>query len=101
MREQQQTQSSSDLVEHIIMSMERMTMGLNNNCSRQAPKEGTKHRTTFTPEGIQAARDACANHGNSAASGSAAGPIHAPGPGTNPSPVTDRMYHCQVNLLDS
>ena len=36
-----------------------------------------KHRTAWTPEGIQAARDARANRGNAAASGSGAAPAPA------------------------
>ncbi|KAL3149556.1 hypothetical protein ABBQ32_002335 [Trebouxia sp. C0010 RCD-2024] len=53
---------------------------------RRAPK----HRTAFTPEGIQAVRDARANRGNSAASGSGAGPTPAPAPRTGAhAPRTD------------
>lgn len=52
-----------------------------------------KHRTSWTPEGIQAARDARANRGNAAASGSGAAPapVGAPRraePGPTP-PVVD------------
>ncbi|KAA6420531.1 MAG: hypothetical protein FRX49_09692 [Trebouxia sp. A1-2] len=43
-----------------------------------------RNRTAFTPEGIRAARDARANRGNTAASGSGAGPTSAPAPRTGP-----------------
>ena len=43
-----------------------------------------KNRTAFTPEGIQAARDARANRGKPAASGSDAGPTPANAPGRGP-----------------
>ena len=39
-----------------------------------------RNRTAWTPEGIQAARDARANRGNAAASGSGAGPMPAGAP---------------------
>jgi len=60
---------------------------------RTGPLQRTpKNRTPWTPEGIQAAKDARANHGASAASGSGAGPAPAAAPGTvrpghrNPTP---------------
>ncbi|KAL3147289.1 hypothetical protein ABBQ32_002779 [Trebouxia sp. C0010 RCD-2024] len=70
---------------------------------RRAPK----HRAASTPEGIQAARDARAKRGNSAARDSGAGPTqHQPLgqahlPQGHPNPITDPKYHChhhQVTL---
>ncbi|KAA6420403.1 MAG: hypothetical protein FRX49_09565 [Trebouxia sp. A1-2] len=97
--DQQQHRSSSDPVERITKSMEKMTLALNNNFNRQATPEAElyaagghtgpaqrapRNRTAFTPEGIRAARDARANRGNTAASGSGAGPTSAPAPRTGP-----------------
>ena len=39
-----------------------------------------KNRTAWSPEGIQAAKDACANRGNAAASGNGAAPAPAGAP---------------------
>lgn len=48
---------------------------------RTGPLQRTpKNRTPWTPEGIQAARDARTNRGNAAASGSGATPTPAPAP---------------------
>ena len=48
---------------------------------RTGPLQRTpKNRTPWTPEGIQAARDACTNRGNAAVSGSGATPMPAPAP---------------------
>lgn len=58
---------------------------------RRAPK----HKTAFTTEDIQAARDARANRGSSAASGSGAGPTPSSAPRTGLSaPRPSQPGHC-------
>ena len=74
MWEQQQTRSSSDPVERITKSTDRMSMALNNNYNRQAPRYADKPNFD-RPGTIQDDT----NRGNSAASGSGAGPTPAPG----------------------